>query len=40
VEAVRAGDPDAFRPALDTALAHPGPALVEVPLAVEPPWEL
>lgn len=25
---------------LDEALAHPGPALVEVPVAVEPPWEL
>jgi len=40
VEAYRAGDPDALRPALDKALAHPGPSLVEVPLAIEPPWEL
>jgi thiamine pyrophosphate-dependent acetolactate synthase large subunit-like protein len=40
VEAYRAGDADAFRPALDKALAHPGPTLVEVPLAVDPPWEL
>jgi acetolactate synthase-1/2/3 large subunit len=40
VEAQRAGDPSAFRSALDKALAHPGPSLVEVPLAVEPPWEL
>jgi acetolactate synthase-1/2/3 large subunit len=40
LEAYRAPDPDALRAALDKALAHPGPALIEVPLAVEPPWEL
>jgi acetolactate synthase-1/2/3 large subunit len=40
VEAYRAADADALRSALDKALAHPGPALVEVPLAVDPPWEL
>ena len=40
VEAYQAPDPDALRSALDKALAQPGPVLVEVPLAVEPPWEL
>ena len=40
VEAYRAPDPETFRAALDKALAHPGPALIEVPLAIEPPWEL
>jgi acetolactate synthase-1/2/3 large subunit len=40
VEAHRAADADALRPALDKALAHPGPTLIEVPLAVDPPWEL
>ena len=40
VEAHRAGDPDALRSALDKALAHSGPSLIEVPLGVEPPWEL
>jgi acetolactate synthase-1/2/3 large subunit len=40
VEAHRAGDPEALRSALDTALAHAGPSLIEVPLGVEPPWEL
>jgi acetolactate synthase-1/2/3 large subunit len=39
-EAYRAADPETFRAALDKALAHPGPALIEVPLAIEPPWEL
>ncbi|HEY7139927.1 MAG TPA: thiamine pyrophosphate-binding protein [Methylomirabilota bacterium] len=40
VEAHRAPDPETLRTALDKALAHPGPSLVEVPLAIEPPWEL
>ena len=40
VEAYRAPDPETFRTALDKALAHAGPALIEVPLAIEPPWEL
>jgi thiamine pyrophosphate-dependent acetolactate synthase large subunit-like protein len=31
---------EALGPALDTALAHPGPTLLELPLAVDPPWEL
>ena len=39
-ETYRAEDVDAFRAALDKALAHPGPTLVEVPHHVEPPWEL
>jgi acetolactate synthase-1/2/3 large subunit len=40
VEPYHAADPAGLRAALDKALAHPGPTLVEVPLAVEPPWEL
>jgi acetolactate synthase-1/2/3 large subunit len=40
VEAYRAADDDALRSTLDKALALGGPALIEVPLAVEPPWEL
>ena len=40
MEAYRAPDPETFRAALDKALAHAGPALIEVPLAIEPPWEL
>jgi thiamine pyrophosphate-dependent acetolactate synthase large subunit-like protein len=40
VEAYRAPDDDALRSTLDKALALGGPALVEVPVAVEPPWEL
>jgi acetolactate synthase-1/2/3 large subunit len=40
VEAYHAPDPDGLRTALDKALAQPGPTLIEVPLAVEPPWEL
>ena len=40
LEAYRAPDPETFRTALDKALAHTGPALIEVPLAIEPPWEL
>jgi thiamine pyrophosphate-dependent acetolactate synthase large subunit-like protein len=27
-------------PALDKALAHPGPTVLELPLAIDPPWEL
>jgi acetolactate synthase-1/2/3 large subunit len=40
VEAYHAPDADGLRAALDKALAQQGPALVEVPHAVEPPWEL
>jgi thiamine pyrophosphate-dependent acetolactate synthase large subunit-like protein len=40
VETYHAPDPAGLHAALDKALAQPGPALVEVPLAVEPPWEL
>jgi acetolactate synthase-1/2/3 large subunit len=36
----RAGDLDQLGPALAKALAHPGPVLVELPLAIDPPWEL
>jgi acetolactate synthase-1/2/3 large subunit len=39
VEPYHAADPAGLRAALDKALAHTGPTLVEVPLAVEPPWE-
>jgi acetolactate synthase-1/2/3 large subunit len=38
--ACRAEDPASLRRALDRALADAGPTLVEVPLAIEPPWEL
>jgi thiamine pyrophosphate-dependent acetolactate synthase large subunit-like protein len=31
---------EALGPALDKALAHPGPTLLELPLAIDPPWEL
>jgi thiamine pyrophosphate-dependent acetolactate synthase large subunit-like protein len=31
---------EALGPALDTALAHPGPSLLELPHAIDPPWEL
>lgn len=40
VEAYRAADADALRSTLDKALALGGPALIEVPVAIEPPWEL
>ena len=40
VEAYRAPDADALRSTLDKALALGGPALIEVPVAVEPPWDL
>ena len=40
VEAYRAPDDDALRSTLDKALALGGPALIEVPVAVEPPWDL
>ena len=40
VEAYQAASPEALRPVLDEALALSGPALIEVPLAIEPPWEL
>lgn len=35
----RADDLDALAPALAKALARPGPTLLELPLAIEPPWE-
>jgi thiamine pyrophosphate-dependent acetolactate synthase large subunit-like protein len=31
---------EALGSALDRALAHPGPTLLELPLAIDPPWEL
>jgi acetolactate synthase-1/2/3 large subunit len=31
---------DELAPALDKALAHPGPSLLEVPIAIDPPWEI
>jgi acetolactate synthase-1/2/3 large subunit len=31
---------DALGPALARALAHPGPTVLELPMAVDPPWEL
>jgi acetolactate synthase-1/2/3 large subunit len=40
VEAYRVPDDDALRSTLDKALALGGPALIEVPVAIEPPWEL
>jgi acetolactate synthase-1/2/3 large subunit len=40
VEASRAPDDAALRSTLDKALALGGPALIEVPIAIEPPWEL
>ena len=39
VEAYRAPDPEAFR-APGKGAGPAGPTLVEVPLAIEPPWEL
>jgi acetolactate synthase-1/2/3 large subunit len=36
----RAADPPALARALEAALGRRGPALIEVPMAVEPPWEL
>jgi thiamine pyrophosphate-dependent acetolactate synthase large subunit-like protein len=36
----RVEDLDTLGPALDKALAHPGPTLLELPLAIDPPWEL
>ena len=40
LEAYQAPDAGALRSALDKALSQFGPVLVEVPLAVEPPWDL
>jgi thiamine pyrophosphate-dependent acetolactate synthase large subunit-like protein len=31
---------DGLEGALETALAHPGPTVLELPLVVDPPWEL
>jgi thiamine pyrophosphate-dependent acetolactate synthase large subunit-like protein len=31
---------EALGSALDRALAHPGPTLLDLPLAIDPPWEL
>jgi len=39
-EGERVEDLDSLGPALEKALAHPGPTLLELPLAVDPPWEL
>ncbi|MBI4012295.1 MAG: thiamine pyrophosphate-binding protein [Candidatus Rokubacteria bacterium] len=35
----RVEDLDTLAPALAKALAHPGPTLLELPLAIDPPWE-
>ncbi len=40
LEAYQALDAGGLRSALDKALSQSGPVLVEVPLAVDPPWEL
>ena len=40
VEAYRAPAHASLRSTLDKALALGGPALIEVPVAIEPPWEL
>ncbi|MGH7322059.1 MAG: thiamine pyrophosphate-binding protein [Candidatus Rokuibacteriota bacterium] len=39
-EGARVEGLDALPAALDKALRHPGPALLEVPMAIDPPWEL
>ena len=39
-EAARVEGPDDLPRALDKALAHPGPTLLELPIAIDPPWEL
>ncbi len=39
-EGWRVADLDALPGALARALGHPGPTLVEIPLAIDPPWEL
>ena len=39
-DGVRVEDVAALPAALEKALAHPGPTLLELPLAVDPPWEL
>jgi thiamine pyrophosphate-dependent acetolactate synthase large subunit-like protein len=40
LEAFRAADPDDLARALDKALAHPGPTLIEVPVAIDPPGDV
>jgi thiamine pyrophosphate-dependent acetolactate synthase large subunit-like protein len=40
VEAARVDGITGLGPALEKALAHPGPTLLELPLAIDPPWEL
>ncbi len=39
-EGARVDGLHALPAALDKALAHPGPALLELPMAIDPPWEL
>jgi acetolactate synthase-1/2/3 large subunit len=39
-EGTRVEGLDALGPAFDKALAHPGPVVLELPLAIDPPWEL
>jgi len=39
-EGVRVEGLEALGAALDKALVHPGPTLLELPLAIDPPWEL
>jgi acetolactate synthase-1/2/3 large subunit len=36
----RVADLDALPRALERALKHAGPTVLELPLGVEPPWEL
>ncbi len=39
-EGLRVESLDELPRALDRALAHPGPTLLELPVAIDPPWEL
>jgi acetolactate synthase-1/2/3 large subunit len=39
-EGIRVDTLDALGPTLEKALGHPGPVVLELPLTVEPPWEL
>jgi acetolactate synthase-1/2/3 large subunit len=39
-EAARVDTVDALPRALEKALAHPGPTLLELPIAIDPPWEM
>jgi acetolactate synthase-1/2/3 large subunit len=39
-EGWRVDEPQALPLVLEKALAHPGPTLVELPVAIDPPWEI